>query len=131
MWYEMTLQYETKSPGFCADVHITAASPWFEGHFPGEPVLPGIAQLSMVVDLIQRCSNPAVGLKAMSRVRFKKLIRPDDRIRIEAVPKAGNSGVYSFRILKDAQLVSSGNLTLGKSAEDRSATNIEESTADI
>jgi len=33
--------------GHLFSVEISAASPWFAGHFPGHPVLPGIAHLAL------------------------------------------------------------------------------------
>jgi 3-hydroxymyristoyl/3-hydroxydecanoyl-(acyl carrier protein) dehydratase len=117
MWYGPTIQNRSESPDLGADVHIDAASPWFRGHFPGRPVLPGIAQMGMVFDLIQQDFNQPVRLTAVSRVRFKQLILPDDRIRIEVTPKANKTGMYAFRILKENELISNGILTVEKSTE--------------
>lgn len=117
MWYEMTIQKDLGSPGLGADVHIAATSPWFRGHFPDRPVLPGIAQLSMVFDLIQKGFNHSVSLTEISRVRFKQLIVPDDRIRIEAVPKTDKQDVYVFRIFKDSELISNGTFRVTNRAD--------------
>ena len=116
MWYEMNILPESDSLGFFADVHIPADSPWFSGHFPGHPVLPGIAQLGIVMDLIRQCSRQPVEPVTVSRVRFKKLIEPHDRIRVEAVPKQNKAGVMAFRILMGDELVSSGVLTVRPAA---------------
>jgi len=117
MWYGPTIQNRAESPDLAADVHIEATSQWFRGHFPGRPVLPGIAQLGMVFDLIQQGFNEPVRLIAVNRVRFKQLILPDDRIRIEVTPKANKAGMYVFRILKENELISNGILAVKKSTE--------------
>lgn len=110
MWYEMTNQSGSNSLGQSADVHVAPSSPWFRGHFPDRPVLPGIAQLSMVFDLIRQGFNQPVSLTQISRVRFKQLILPDDRITIKVEPRAGKEGAYAFRIFKEDELISNGTL---------------------
>jgi hypothetical protein len=44
-----------------ADAYIGAASPWFSGHFPDEPILPGIAILSMVSEVIRQVASERGG----------------------------------------------------------------------
>ena len=114
MWYEMTLLNGSENSGLHADVHIPSTSAWFDGHFPGQPLLPGIAQIGMVLDLIRQGTHQPVSLVEIRRVRYKKMILPEDRIRIEAVPKAEKDGEYTFRIIKDKELVASGNLIVGR-----------------
>ena len=115
MWYGFTIQNRSESPELAADVHIPPTSPWFRGHFPDRPVLPGIAQLGMVFDLVQQGFNQPVSLMQISRVRFKQLILPDDRITITVMPKEDKTGVYAFRILKGDDLISNGTLTIKRS----------------
>jgi 3-hydroxyacyl-[acyl-carrier-protein] dehydratase len=110
MWYEMTILHESDRPGYFAAVQIPADSPWFSGHFPGHPVLPGIAQLGMVMDLVRRSSITPMELEAISRVRFKKMVGPLDRITVEVVPKADKADQFTFRIRLGDELVSNGNL---------------------
>ena len=33
---------------------IAVADTWFEGPFPGNPILPGVAQLTLVVEVLAR-----------------------------------------------------------------------------
>ena len=85
-----------------------ADSPWYDGHFPGDPVLPGIGQLAMVAELIRRVTGRELAVCGLSRVKFRKRILPGEGLDIVAVAgKAENS--YSFRITTgEEQLVSSG-----------------------
>ena len=124
MWYGLSIQNRSESPVLGADVHIEPTSPWFQGHFPGHPVLPGIAQLSLVLGLIQQEVNQPLSLSNVSRIRFKQLILPDDRIRIQVVPKENEAGVYTFRILKEEELISNGILTVRRSVENTTAPGI-------
>ena len=50
-WYSL-LNIEVSENSISAKVVVSADSPWFSGHFPGE-LTPGIAELSMIFDIIK------------------------------------------------------------------------------
>jgi 3-hydroxymyristoyl/3-hydroxydecanoyl-(acyl carrier protein) dehydratase len=37
-----------------ATIAIPASGPWFEGHFPGRPILPGVAELALAIATLGR-----------------------------------------------------------------------------
>jgi 3-hydroxymyristoyl/3-hydroxydecanoyl-(acyl carrier protein) dehydratase len=80
----------------------------FDGHFPGDPTLPGIGQLSMVSDVIGRLAGPGYVLTGLGRVKFRRRVQPGERLQIHAVA-GNNKKTYSFRMtVGDDELVSSG-----------------------
>ena len=112
MWYSLNNLKQSASGEVSASVEMTQDSPWFSGHFPGEPILPGVAQLGMVFDAIRQSSNQSLKISGVSRVRFKQIVRPNDRLQIMAKPVEGNSGAYSFRMMVGKELVCSGIVTV-------------------
>nr|MBF0221416.1 hypothetical protein [Desulfobulbaceae bacterium] len=111
MWYTLVEVKQSAELEISAKVKIEADSPWFAGHFPEAPILPGIAQLGMVSDLISKFSKNDLYIRSLSRVKFKKLCKPEDLLSIHALPgKAANS--YSFRIEVSEEEVCSGVLML-------------------
>ena len=82
LWYELKNLKKSDSMQISADIHVPSDSPWFCGHFPGEPILPGIAQLGMVYDAINRSGDQNLEISNISRVRFKQIIRPNDQLKI-------------------------------------------------
>lgn len=95
-----------------ADIRVPSDSPWFVGHFPGEPILPAVAQLGIVFDVIGRFSGQQIEIEGVERVRFKKMIRPDDPLRVIVEPRKGRNNSYSFRIALQEELVCSGFMTV-------------------
>lgn len=88
-------------------VTIAADSSWFSGHFPGDPILPGIAQLRMVADLIVTSSAIPLRIAGLSRVKFRKIVRPGEVLDIHV--KSGNTPEqYSFTITSGGEDVCSG-----------------------
>lgn len=117
MWYDLSVRKRPDAEGLAADVHVPAGSRWFDGHFPGNPVLPGVAQLSMVFELIARAFDETVIVRAVSRVRFKQMIVPGDHLAVFAAPKPEQPGGYAFRITRNDNLVCSGSMTVAAANE--------------
>ena len=70
MWYVLKDLKRSDSRELRAEIQVPPDSPWFSGHFPGEPILPGIAQLGMVFDAINQSSDQNLKISSVSRVRF-------------------------------------------------------------
>jgi 3-hydroxymyristoyl/3-hydroxydecanoyl-(acyl carrier protein) dehydratase len=108
MWYTLSKLERNSEQELVGEVMTDADSPWYDGHFPGDPVLPGIGQLDMVAELIRHLSGRELVVNGLSRVKFRRRILPGELLVIAAAAgKAENS--YSFRITTGKeQLVSSG-----------------------
>jgi len=72
--------------------NVTANEPFFLGHFPGRPVMPGVLICEAVVQLggILACRSPdgikpgrIAMLTALERVRFRRQVVPGDQLRSE------------------------------------------------
>ena len=118
MWYILKGINRSEANEISADIHVPPDSPWFDGHFPREPILPGVAQIGMVFDAIRKAHNQDLKISSLRRVRFKRIIRPDDRLKIHAAPMKQEAGSYSFRILFQNEVVCSGMMTV-KNQKDR------------
>ncbi len=96
-------------------VTTDAKSPWFSGHFPGDPILPGIAQLEIVADLIAGAMQDGLRITSLSRVKFRKIVRPGEKLDVHA--SAGNKeNQYNFKITSGTEDVCSGMITLQPSS---------------
>jgi len=112
MWYKVNNMNRSAENEISADIRVPSDSPWFDGHFPGEPILPGVAQIGMVFDTIKKAHNQELMVSSVRRVRFKRIIRPDDQLKIIAVPLKQETDSYSFRILIQDETVCSGVMTV-------------------
>lgn len=76
--------------GYCvAEKCVTINEPYFQGHFPGNPVMPGvlqveaIAQVAGVVRIAEPESAGKIGLfVGIDGVRFRRQVVPGDVLRI-------------------------------------------------
>lgn len=64
-------------------IDIARDHPAFAGHFPGQPLLPGVVLLGEVLEVLLRESPPAVGAQArVSAVKFLAPVRPGAAIEV-------------------------------------------------
>jgi uridine phosphorylase len=87
---------------------------WFDGHFPKKPILPGVAQLTLVADILHRALGTPVVVEQVSRVRFKQMIQPDEVIAISLSPTNSDAAAYGFRLANSAELICSGTLKMAE-----------------
>ena len=82
----------------------------FEGHFPGTPVLAGVAELSELVLPTVAAAWPELGsVRGMSRLKFRRPIGPGDEL--ELILRRGRPDRVSFEIRRGQQSCASGNLS--------------------
>ena len=112
MWYKYTLENKGGKDEIKAYVRVPPDSPWFDGHFPEAPLLPGVAQLGMVHDILIRTLKEQRPVTQVSRVRFKQMIRPDQPL-VLTVKIGAEDASHSFRITGDEGLICSGQMKLG------------------
>jgi UDP-3-O-[3-hydroxymyristoyl] N-acetylglucosamine deacetylase/3-hydroxyacyl-[acyl-carrier-protein] dehydratase len=71
--------------------NVTINEPYFMGHFPGNPVMPGVLQLEAMAQaagivMLRRANNTGKTAFFMSadKVKFRKPVRPGDQVIINA-----------------------------------------------
>ncbi len=98
---------------------ITINEPYFQGHFPGHPVMPGVlqveamAQVASIIMLRKSENQGKIGyFVSAESVKFRKPVEPGDTLYIEAefVKARRNIGQAKCRCLVNGEVVSSGDL---------------------
>ena len=113
-WYSLTNIKRSSSNEILADATASGKSPWFSGHFPGEPILPGVALLGMVFDSINQACGKKLKISGVKRVKFKQIIKPGDKIQIIASKKNGDNSLYTFQVMVDSKIACNGIMIVEK-----------------
>ena len=59
---------------------FSADFPGFSGHFPGNPILPGVLQLAVARHGVLRLLGRSPVLLSLDKIKFKGMIRPGDQV---------------------------------------------------
>ncbi len=88
---------------------VAVDHPSIAGHFPDNPIVPGV----ILLDHVQRFAEETLGIEytrtEWSHVKFLRPLRPGHAAHVELEPMDG--GCVRFRVLTDETLVASGQLS--------------------
>lgn len=100
---------ERTAAGFAVAVEVDDDCPLFAGHFPGMPMLPGVAQLLIVELAWQAATGRRARLRSVTRARFRAAVAPGDRLRLEL---RGGAERLTFGLSRDRDRIAEGIVTL-------------------
>jgi beta-hydroxyacyl-ACP dehydratase FabZ len=100
--------------------NVTINEPFFAGHFPGAPVMPGVLQIEAMAQaggiLAQRVvdfdpKQQVMLFMAIDAAKFRRAVMPGDQLRIEVVPlRKGKIFKMKGECSVDGNVVSSAEL---------------------
>ncbi len=103
--------------------NVTMNEEFFQGHFPGNPVMPGVLQIEAMAQtagavVIAKDENYAaqkrsVLFMSIDGVKFRKPVKPGDQLRmhVEKVKERHNVFVFKGQSMVDGQIVSEAEFT--------------------
>jgi 3-hydroxyacyl-[acyl-carrier-protein] dehydratase len=100
---------------------VSANEPWCQGHFPGQPVLPGtliVEALSQLSAILAYASEPfdvsrsVMYFLGFDKVKFRNTVAPGDRLdlRVEVAQHRTNTWKFSAEATVDGLLAASAEL---------------------
>ena len=107
----LELEPEVKAVGI---KNVTINEPFFTGHFPNNPVMPGVliieamAQVAGILAFKSGMSSMSVYFMSIDKVKFRKPVFPGDQLRFEVNVTHKRGNVWKFRgnALVDGKLTS-------------------------
>ena len=100
-----------------ATIDIPAGGAWFEGHFPGRPILPGVAELALAVDALAREAGRPISLRGIAFARLRQLVLPGDRLDMSS--RELGTGRLRIELKRKGDLVANAELLIGNPEEFR------------
>lgn len=108
-FYTITQTIVTEK-GHRYDLELLADHPIFEGHFPDDPILPGVCLLQMAEELVQHCTGHPMALQRIRQAKFLNPVRPTHLSRLTAVlliHKQGEQWRSEVQFFQQNHLISS------------------------
>jgi len=99
--------------------NVTVNEPFFQGHFPGNPIMPGVliveamAQIAGVLAFGSGVKGNAVFFMSIEKAKFRKPVVPGDQLKMEikVLQQRGNVWKFSGTATVDEKVVSEADFT--------------------
>ncbi len=110
--------------------NVTFNEPQFTGHFPDQPIMPGVmivealAQATGILAFKSEVGKPIDGqiymLVGIDKARFKRIVEPGDQLRLEVEVITVKRDIWKFKCKAtvDNQIVTSAELMCTQKAAD-------------
>ena len=87
--------------------NVTINEPFFMGHFPSRPVMPGVLMLEALAQTAALLSFESMGTEpgddtvvyfvGIDGARFKRVVEPGDQLILEASIVRAKAGIYKYK----------------------------------
>ena len=87
--------------------NVTINEPFFQGHFPSRPVMPGVLMLEALAQTAALLSFESAGAEpgedtvvyfvGIDGARFKRVVEPGDQLLLHAEIERARAGIYKYK----------------------------------
>ena len=94
--FHEVLSYTGDDSHVCLSLNISADLGWFRGHFPDQPVLPGVIQLHWAVLVAQAYFGMAGVPTEVKRLKYKSIVTPPQILDLTVSTRAAGEIQFNF-----------------------------------
>lgn len=100
-----SLDVTSEVPSIVCTKNVTFNEPFFQGHFPGEPVMPGVIQIETMAQAgailaglryEEECAGKRPAFMGVDGCRFRKPVRPGDSLEVRVTLDKMRRGILFF-----------------------------------
>lgn len=105
-------KFETSDKKITAQVFVNKNHEIFKGHFPDNPVMPGVCMMQIIKELTEKATSINLFMQAANNIKFMALINPeinptldlsidfskdeDEVIKVKNITKFGDTTALKF-----------------------------------
>lgn len=93
------LKVESNADFASARWKIAPDFPYLNGHFPNQPIVPGIAIIDAATELIRQARRTDLTLAKVKNAKFTNPLTPDQVVEIEAMRVIDNEWTIDFKVM--------------------------------
>ena len=71
----------------------------FKGHFPGNPILPGIFQIEMVKYSLEKSFDICLSIKSVKKTKFSSLIHPGKTVYVDIMMNKEKNSLFNVKAI--------------------------------
>ncbi len=77
------IHFEQEAQNVTALIKLHKEHAVFKGHFPGNPVMPGVCMIQMIKELTEQATGKTLFLSVASNIKFMAIINPEKNDTIQ------------------------------------------------
>jgi 3-hydroxyacyl-[acyl-carrier-protein] dehydratase len=93
-FYKIISLEKTAESKYLAMILINEQHEVFKGHFPGNPIMPGVCMMQIIKELTEQITESSLFMQSLSNVKFMALINPFNtpelRLELDVTPTEDN-----------------------------------------
>lgn len=84
-FYKVLSEEKTGDAKYNIRILVNANHEVFEGHFPGNPIMPGVCMIQIIKELTESITKSSLMIQTLTNVKFMALINPETnpQLRLE------------------------------------------------
>jgi 3-hydroxyacyl-[acyl-carrier-protein] dehydratase len=104
-------KFKSDNEGIEATIKFNEKHPIFTGHFPGNPIVPGVVQVQIIKDLMEKKFEQNLILSQAKNIKFLSIISPVNHPQVEVSLRIQSSEDNSLQVQAN---IRSGEITFMK-----------------
>lgn len=77
-FYTINSCSKTDTGNYIAKISLNPNHEIFKGHFPGNPVTPGVCMMQIIKDITEKITEQSLILTSASNIKFMAIINPEE-----------------------------------------------------
>jgi 3-hydroxyacyl-[acyl-carrier-protein] dehydratase len=71
-----SLNTNEEGSGIIAEIELDPGHPLFKGHFPGNPILPGVCTVQIIRELLEQSINKSIRMTKAGNIKYLGFVNP-------------------------------------------------------
>ncbi|WPO80149.1 3-hydroxyacyl-ACP dehydratase [Flavobacterium sp. KACC 22761] len=76
-FYKVLSEEKTGDTKYTITILINEKHEVFKGHFPGNPIMPGVCMIQIIKELTEKITHETLMIQTLANVKFMALINPE------------------------------------------------------
>ena len=105
--------------GNAVKVRLNPGSAVFRGHFPGNPITPGVCQVGIIGEVAAKICGGSLVLREVKTLKYTDILRPDEEdvvIKFEKLEEAGGEVAAKGTVVSGDKVFTKFSLIFDKEA---------------
>lgn len=76
-FYKILSEEKISDSKYCITILVNEKHEVFKGHFPGNPIMPGVCMIQIIKELTESITKSSLMIQTLTNVKFMALINPE------------------------------------------------------